>query len=102
MTRKSMLLKLEKHLLILVRRKNNLHAELNRIDNLPLHKVNKANTDRWHTVFCKIQHLDNRIATKKTEIEILAKRRDKVRDIISESKSIFNSVFAPNVIAGGK
>ena len=100
MTRSSMLLKMEKNLLILIKRRNNLQAELTQIDNLPLTKVNKKNTDRWHTIFCKIKHIENRIATRKTEMEILAKRRDKVRDIIAESKSIFNSVFAPNI--GGK
>ena len=95
--KKAMLLKMEKNLKILVSRRNNLQAELEAIDNLPLHKVNKDNTNRWHTIFCKIKHLENRIATRQTEMEILANKRDKVRDIIAESKSIFNSIFSANL-----
>lgn len=97
MKRKTMLLKMEHNLLVLIRRRNNLQAELDVIDNLPLNKVNKTNTNRWHTIFCKIKHLENRIATRKTEMEILANKRDKVRDIIAESKSIFNSIFSSNL-----
>lgn len=97
MNKKEMLLKLERNLQILVARKNRLQAELEEIDNLPLTKVNKENTNRWHTVFCKIKHLENRIATRQTEMEILANKRDKVRDIIAESKSIFNSIFSANL-----
>ncbi len=88
---------MERNLQILVARKNRLQAELEEIDNLPLTKVNKENTNRWHTVFCKIKHLENRIATRQTEMEILANKRDKVRDIIAESKSIFNSIFSANL-----
>lgn len=97
MNKKEMLLKMERNLQILVARKNRLQAELEEIDNLPLTKVNKENTNRWHTVFCKIKHLENRIATRQTEMEILANKRDKVRDIIAESKSIFNSIFSANL-----
>jgi chaperonin cofactor prefoldin len=97
MKKGEMLLRLERLLQILVSRKNYLQAELEAIDNLPLNKVNKENTNRWHTIFCKIKHLENRIETIKTEMEILAGKRDKVRDIISESKSIFNSIFSANL-----
>lgn len=90
---KTMLLKMEKHLAVLVHRRDRLQKELDEIDNFPLTKVNAQNIQRWHTVFCKIKHLENRIATKKTQMEILANKRDRVRDIISSSKSIFNAVF---------
>lgn len=95
--KKGMLLKMERNLQILVARRNNLQKELDEIDNLPLTKVNKENTRRWHIIFCKIKHLENRIATRQTEMEILANKRDKVRDIIAESKSIFNSIFGQNL-----
>lgn len=91
--KKEMLLKMERCLGILVCRRNNLQRELDEIDSLPLNKVNSSNTKRWHTVFCKIKHLENRIATKKTQMEILANKRDRIKDIISDSKSIFNYVF---------
>lgn len=91
--KKEMLLKMERCLQILVSRRNNLQRELDEIDSLPLNKVNSENTKRWHTVFCKIKHLENRIATKKTQMEILANKRDRIKDIISDSKSIFNYVF---------
>lgn len=97
MNKKEMLLKMEKNLQILVVRRDRLQKELDEIDGLPLVKVNQENTRRWHVVFCKIKHLENRIATRKTEMEILANKRDKVRDIISESKSIFNSIFRRNM-----
>ena len=97
MKKGEMLLKMERNLQILVARRNNLQRELDEIDSLPLTKVNRINTRRWHIVFCKIKHLENRIATRKTEMEILANKRDKVRDIISESKSIFNSIFGQNL-----
>ena len=93
MKKGEMLLKMERNLQILVSRRNNLQHELDVIDSLPLTKVNAQNTQRWHTVFCKIKHLENRIATKKTQMEILANKRDRIRDIISDSKSIFNYVF---------
>lgn len=88
-----MLLKMERNLEILVKRTNRLQAELNAIDNLPVEKVNEQNTQRWHEVFAKLKHLENRIATRKTEMEILANKRDRIKDIISESKSIFNYLF---------
>lgn len=91
--KRTMLLKMEKHLKVLINRRNNLQRELDRIDSLPLSKVNSQNTQRWHTVFCKIKHLENRIATRQTEMEIIANKRDRIRDIISDSKSIFNYVF---------
>ena len=93
MKKGEMLLKMERNLQILVRRRNNLEHELDVIDSLPLTKVNAQNTQRWHVVFCKIKHLENRIATKKTQMEILANKRDRVKDIISDSKSVFNYVF---------
>ena len=91
--KKEMLLKMERCLQILVSRRNNLQRELDEIDSLPLNKVNSENTKRWHTVFCKLKHLENRIATRQTEMEILANKRDRIKDIISDSKSIFNYVF---------
>lgn len=84
---------MERNLQILVARRENLQKELNAIDNLPIHKVNEQNTQRWHEVFAKIKHLENRIATRQTEMEILANKRDRIKDIISSSKSIFNYVF---------
>ena len=54
---KAMLFKMEKHLAVLVRRRDRLQRELDEIDSLPLTKVTEQNTQRWHTVFFKIKNL---------------------------------------------
>ena len=90
---KTMLLKMEKHLAVLVHRRDRLQKELDEIDNLPLTKVTEQSTQRWHAVFFKIKHLENRIATKRSQMEILSKKKDSIREIISNPKSVFNYVF---------
>lgn len=90
---KAMLFKMEKHLAVLVRRRDRLQRELDEIDSLPLTKVTEQNTQRWYTVFFKIKNLENRIATKRSQIEILNKKKDTIKEILTNPKSIFNYVF---------
>lgn len=90
---KAMLFKMEKHLAVLVRRRDRLQRELDEIDNLPLTKVTEQNTQRWHTVFFKIKNLENRIATKRSQMEMLNKKKDTIKEILTNPKSIFNYVF---------
>lgn len=90
---KTMLLQMEKHLAVLVHRRDRLQKELDEIDNLPLTKVTEQNTQRWHTVFFKIKNLENRIATKRSQMEILNKKKDTIKEILTNPKSIFNYVF---------
>ena len=90
---KAMLFKMEKHLAVLVRRRDRLQRELDEIDSLPLTKVTEQNTQRWHTVFFKIKNLENRIATKRSQMELLNKKKDTIKEILTNPKSIFNYVF---------
>lgn len=90
---KAMLFKMEKHLAVLVRRRDRLQRELDEIDSLPLTKVTEQNTQRWHTVFFKIKNLENRIATKRSQMEMLNKKKDTIKEILTNPKSIFNYVF---------
>lgn len=97
MKKRKLLLKLEKLLQVLVARRDNLQIKLDKIDSMPLGTETRLDTNLWHKTFCQIKHIENRIATIQTEMEILANRRDKVRDVISEGKAIFNSIFSVNV-----
>ena len=90
-----MLLKLEKLLQILVKRKSNLEAKLWQIDNLPNEKITKDTYRQWHEVYCKITYLDLRIEGIKAKMDMLA-NKDIVRDVISSSKGLFNYLRRAN------
>ena len=95
MKKGEMLLKLEKLLQILVKRKSNLETKLWQIDNLPNEKITKNTYQEWHQVYCKISYLDLRIETIKSKMELLADK-DIVRAVISSSKGLFNHIIGAN------
>jgi len=97
MTKEQALLKFEMKLAILVRRKNNLQKELEQIDSVSLGQETENLIKRWHEVFGKIKILEDRIATIKSSMEILANKRDFIKDVISSGKSVFNSIFSSNL-----
>ena len=91
MKKGEMLLKLEKLLQILVKRKSNLETKLWQIDNLPDNKITKNTYQEWHQVYCKISYLDLRIEGIKAKMDMLI-----VRDVISSSKGLFNYLRRAN------
>ena len=95
MKKGEMLLKLEKLLQILVKRKSNLEAKLWQIDNLPDREITKDTYRQWHEVYCKITYLDLRIESIKAKMDMLA-NKDIVRDVISSSKGLFNYLRRAN------
>lgn len=95
MKKGEMLLKLEKLLQILVKRKSNLETKLWQIDNLPNEKITKDTYSQWHQVYCKVSYLDLRIENTKAKMDMLA-NKDIVRDVISSSKGLFNYLRRAN------
>lgn len=95
MNKKEMLLKLEKQLQILTKRKNNLEVRLEQIDNLPDREITKNTYKQWHEVYCKVNYLNLRIETIKSKMEQLADK-DIVRAVISSSKGLFNHIIGAN------
>lgn len=90
-----MLLKLQRSLEILNKRKQNLETKLYQIDNLPLEKIKKDTYKQWHEIYCKVSYLDLRIETIKSKMEMLSDK-DIVRDVISGSKGLFNYLRRAN------
>ena len=95
MKKREILLKLQKLLQILVKRKSNLETKLWQIDNLPNEKITKNTYKEWHQVYCKISYLDLRIEGVKAKMELLADK-DIVRAVISSSKGLFNYLRRAN------
>lgn len=95
MKRGEMLLKLQRSLEILSKRKQNLEAKMYQIDNLPLEKIQKDTYKQWHEVYCKVSFLELRIETIKSKMQMLSDK-DIVRDVISSSKGLFNCLRRAN------
>ena len=95
MKKGEMLLKLEKQLEIVTKRRNNLEVKLEQIDNLPDKEITKDTYNQWHEVYCKVNYLNLRIETIKSKMELLADK-DIVRDVISSSKGLFNYLRRAN------
>ena len=95
MKRGEMLLKLQRSLEILNKRKQNLETKMYQIDNLPLEKIQKDTYKQWHEVYCKVSYLDLRIETIKSKMQMLSDK-DIVRDVISSSKGLFNCLRRAN------
>ena len=95
MKKGEMLLKLEKQLEIVTKRKNNLEVKLEQIDNLPDKEITKDTYNQWHRVYCKVNYLNLRIETIKSKMEMLSDT-DIVRAVISSSKGLFNYLRRAN------
>lgn len=95
MNKKEMLLKLERQLQILTKRKQNLETKMYLIDNLPNDKITKDTYKQWHEVYCKTSYLNLRIDTIKSKMQMLSDK-DIVRDVISSSKGLFNFLRRAN------
>lgn len=87
--KKEMLLKLQRQLEILNKRKNNLEIKMEQIDNLPNQYITRQTYRQWHTVYCKVNYLLLRIEGIKSKMQMLSDK-DIVRDVISSSKGLFN------------
>ena len=89
MNKKEMLLKLERQLEIVTKRKRNLEARMVEIDERPNNLITKDTYKEWHEVYCKVTYLNLRIETIKSKMQMLSDK-DIVRDVISSSKGLFN------------
>ena len=95
MNKKEMLLKLEKQLEIVTKRKRNLEARMVEIDERPDNLITKDTYKEWHEVYCKVSYLNLRIETIKSKMQMLSEK-DIVRDVISSSKGLFNYLRRAN------
>ena len=95
MNKKEMLLKLERQLEIVTKRKRNLEAKMVEIDERPNNLITKDTYKEWHEVYCKVNYLNLRIETIKSKMELLADK-DIVRAVISSSKGLFNYLRRAN------
>ena len=95
MNKKEMLLKLEKQLEIVVKRKSNLETRMKEIDDRPNNLITKDTYKEWHEVYCKVSYLNLRIETIKSKMQMLSDK-DIVRDMISSSKGLFNYLRRAN------
>lgn len=95
MKKGEMLLKLEKQLEIVTKRRNNLEVRLEQIDNLSEREITKNTYNQWHEVYCKINYLNLRIETIKSKMEMLSDT-DIIRAVISSSKGLFNHLRRAN------
>ena len=96
MKKGEMLLKLEKQLEIVIKRRNNLQARMEQIDDLPNNQITKNTYQQWHEVYCKVSYLNLRIETIKSKMELLADSNDIVKSVISGSKGLFNHLRRAN------
>ena len=94
--KKKMLLRLQKQLEILVKRKNNLQTKMELIDNLPDQSITRQTYNQWHRVYCKVNYLSLRIETIKNKMEMLADSEDVIKSVISGSKGLFNHIIGAN------
>lgn len=95
MNKKEMLLKLERQLEIVTKRKRNLEAKMVEIDERPNNLITKDTYKEWHEVYCKVSYLNLRIETIKSKMQMLSEK-DIVRDVISSSKGLFNYLRRAN------
>ncbi len=95
MNKKEMLLKLERQLEIVTKRKRNLEARMVEIDERPNNLITKDTYKEWHEVYCKVSYLNLRIETIKSKMQMLSEK-DIVRDVISSSKGLFNYLRRAN------
>lgn len=95
MNKKEMLLKLERQLEIVTKRKRNLEARMVEIDERPNNLITKDTYKEWHEVYCKVSFLNLRIETIKSKMQLLSDK-DIVRDMISSSKGLFNYLRRAN------
>lgn len=95
MNKKEMLLKLERQLEIVTKRKRNLEARMVEIDERPNNLITKDTYKEWHEVYCKVSYLNLRIETIKSKMQMLSDK-DIVRDVISISKGLFNYLRRAN------
>ena len=95
MNKKEMLLKLERQLEIVTKRKRNLEARMVEIDERPNNLITKDTYKEWHEVYCKVTYLNLRIETIKSKMQMLSDK-DIVRDVISSSKGLFNYLRRAN------
>lgn len=95
MNKKEMLLKLERQLEIVTKRKRNLEAKMIEIDERPNNLITKDTYKEWHEVYCKVSYLNLRIETIKSKMQMLSDK-DIVRDVISSSKGLFNYLRRAN------
>lgn len=95
MNKKEMLLKLERQLEIVTKRKRNLEAKMVEIDERPNNLITKDTYKEWHEVYCKVSYLNLRIETIKSKMQMLSDK-DIVRDVISSSKGLFNYLRRTN------
>lgn len=95
MNKKEMLLKLERQLEIVTKRKRNLEARMVEIDERPDNSITKDTYKEWHEVYCKVSYLNLRIETIKSKMQMLSEK-DIVRDVISSSKGLFNYLRRAN------
>lgn len=96
MNKREMLLKLEKQLEIVVKRKSNLETRMKEIDDRPNNLITKDTYKEWHEVYCKVSYLELRIATIKSKMQMLADSDDVVKSVISGSKGLFNRLRRAN------
>ena len=95
MKKGEMLLKLEKQLEIVTKRKRNLEAKMVEIDERPNNLITKDTYKEWHEVYCKVTYLNLRIETIKSKMEMLSDT-DIIRAVISSSKGLFNHLRRAN------
>ena len=95
MNKKEMLLKLERQLEIVTKRKRNLEARMVEIDERPNNLITKDTYKEWHEVYCKVSYLNLRIETIKSKMQMLSDK-DIVRDVISSSKGLFKYLRRAN------
>ena len=95
MNKSEMLLKLERQLEIVIKRKNNLETRMKEIDDRPDSAITKDTYKEWHEVYCKVSYLNLRIETIKSKMQLLSDK-DIVRDMISSSKGLFNYLRRAN------
>lgn len=88
-----MLLKLQRQLEVLNKRRNNLQTKMELIDKLPLTEIKKDTYKIWHEVYCKVSYLDLRIETIKSKMELLANSDDIIKSVISSSKGLFRNLI---------
>lgn len=95
MNKKEMLLKLERQLEIVTKRKRNLEARMVEIDERPNNLITKDTYKEWHEVYCKVSYLNLIIETIKSKMQMLSDK-DIVRDVISSTKGLFNYLRRAN------
>lgn len=88
-----MLLNLQRQLEVLTKRKQNLETKMEQIDNLPNQCITRQTYRQWHEVYCKVSYLKLRIEGIKSKMQILAKKTDIIKDVISGSKGLFRNLI---------